>query len=79
MGPAVRIVGAPQHSRAALVVPFTARTLLPGDGSARRSLCVYGGPERMTHELTEERIAQAMARAERVACRPLSARCYVLP
>ena len=33
----------------------------------------------MTHELTEERIAEAMARAERVACRPGEGRCYALP
>jgi hypothetical protein len=30
-------------------------------------------------ELTEERIAEAMARAERVACRPGEGRCYALP
>jgi hypothetical protein len=30
----------------------------------------------MTHELTEERIAEAMARAEKVACRPGDDRCY---
>ena len=30
-------------------------------------------------ELTEERIAEAMARAERVACGPGDDRCYPLP
>jgi hypothetical protein len=30
-------------------------------------------------ELTEERIAEAMARAEKVACRPGDDRCYPLP
>jgi hypothetical protein len=33
----------------------------------------------MTHELTEERITEAMARAEKVACRPGDGRCYALP
>jgi hypothetical protein len=33
----------------------------------------------MTPELTEERIAEAMARAEKVACRPGDDRCYPLP
>ncbi len=33
----------------------------------------------MAPELTEERIAEAMARAERVACRPGDDRCYPLP
>jgi hypothetical protein len=33
----------------------------------------------MTPELTEERIAEAMARAAKVACRPGDARCYPLP
>jgi hypothetical protein len=33
----------------------------------------------MTHELTEERIAEAMARAEKAACRPGEGRCYALP
>ena len=30
----------------------------------------------VTPELTEERIAEAMARAEKVACRPGDGRCY---
>jgi hypothetical protein len=30
-------------------------------------------------ELTEERIAEAMARAEKVACRPGDGRCYAFP
>ena len=30
-------------------------------------------------ELTEDVIAEAMARAERVACRPGEGRCYALP
>jgi hypothetical protein len=33
----------------------------------------------MTPVLTEERIAEAMARAERVACRLGEGRCYALP
>ena len=33
----------------------------------------------MTPELTEDRIAEAMARAEKVACRPGDARCYPFP
>jgi hypothetical protein len=33
----------------------------------------------MTHELTEERIAEAMARAEKVACQPGDGRCYAFP
>jgi hypothetical protein len=33
----------------------------------------------MTPELTEERIAEAMTRAEKVACRPGDARCYAFP
>jgi hypothetical protein len=33
----------------------------------------------MTHELTEERIAEAMPRAEKVACRPGDGRCLPLP
>jgi hypothetical protein len=33
----------------------------------------------MTHELTEERIAEAMKRAEKVACRPGDNRCLPLP
>jgi hypothetical protein len=33
----------------------------------------------MPPELTEERIAEAMARAEKVACRPGEGRCYALP
>ena len=33
----------------------------------------------MTPELTEKRIAEAMARAERVACRPGEGRCDALP
>jgi hypothetical protein len=32
-----------------------------------------------TPELTEERIAEAMARAEKVACRPGDDRCYPFP
>jgi hypothetical protein len=33
----------------------------------------------MTPELTEERIAEAMARAEKVACDPFRARCFAFP
>jgi hypothetical protein len=33
----------------------------------------------MTPELTEDMIAAAMARAEKVACRPGDHRCYPLP
>jgi hypothetical protein len=33
----------------------------------------------MTPELTEEMITEAMARAEKVACRPGDDRCYPLP
>jgi hypothetical protein len=33
----------------------------------------------MSDELTEERIAEAMARAEKVACRPADNRCLPLP
>jgi len=33
----------------------------------------------MDEALTEERIAEAMARAEKVACRPGNGRCYALP
>jgi hypothetical protein len=33
----------------------------------------------MTPELTEERITEAMARAEKVACRPGDGRCYAFP
>ena len=36
-------------------------------------------PTMTTPELTEERIAEAMARAEKVACRPGDDRCYALP
>jgi hypothetical protein len=60
------------------MVPFQRERCCRVDGSARRSLCV-GDPERMTHELTEERIAEAMPRAEKVACRPSEDRCYALP
>jgi hypothetical protein len=33
----------------------------------------------MTQELTEERIAEGMARVEKVACRPGEGRCYAFP
>jgi hypothetical protein len=33
----------------------------------------------MTPALTEEQITEAMARAEKVACRPADHRCYPLP
>jgi hypothetical protein len=33
----------------------------------------------MTPELTEDRITEAMARAEKVACRPGHNRCYPFP
>jgi hypothetical protein len=58
---AVRMVGAPQDNREALIVLARENAAAAGDGSVRRSLCV-GDPECMTHELTEERIAEAMAR-----------------
>jgi hypothetical protein len=37
------------------------------------------GARRLTPELTAERIAEALARAEKVACRPGDDRCYPLP
>jgi len=33
----------------------------------------------ITPELTEERIAEAMVRAEKVACHPGEGRCYAFP
>jgi hypothetical protein len=52
-----------------------------GDGSARRSFCVYATPETPMPdpELTREMITEGMARAEAVACAPGDPRCYPFP
>lgn len=50
-----------------------------------RGMGRYGGrsvcrpPERMTPELTEERIAEALARVEKAASGSDNARCFALP
>jgi hypothetical protein len=42
-------------------------------------ILTLGGAIPMPPELTEDVIAAAMARAEKVACRPGEGRCYALP